>query len=175
MKFSTHFSLALLIATTAGTAALAAPPAKKSTAKAAPAKQHSKPAPAASQGSSAAFNNYANQIRGKMANSWTVPSGTNHVTLTIDVAQDGSVNNLTLSSSPKNTEAEQKANDAFNSAQPLQSLPSGVSAATITAVFNSKADQWEHSADISVKIDPKSASTAGGEGEKKEEPQGDKK
>jgi TonB family protein len=115
----------------------------------------------AQAGSSAALNGYANDLRQKMSKTWVYPQGTdkatakNHVTLKITVNQDGSVSNLNLESNPKNAEAEQKANDAFNSAQPLSALPSGVSEATITAVFDSEADQWDtKGASIAIKIDP---------------------
>ncbi len=108
----------------------------------------------ANAGNNAAFNNYANQMRQKMGAKWDYPSGNNHVTLTVTVAQDGGVNDFSLTSNPKNTEAEQKANDAFNSAQPLQPLPTGVSSAKLTINFNSQADQWDSKADIAVRIDP---------------------
>ncbi len=95
-----------------------------------------------------------------MSTAWQFPSCNNQVTLTVEVASDGSVSNLSLSSSPKNTEAEQKANDAFNAAQPLAALPSGCAGATITCMFESKADQWDSHANISVKLDPKAVPAA---------------
>lgn len=173
MKVSRQILLALILITSSLSSALAAPPAKKSTAKAPAAKPAKAAASApAAGGNSAVYNDYANQMRQKMANNWNYPNGTNHVTLVVEVAQDGSVSNLTLSSSPKNTEAEQKANDAFNSAQPLQPLPSG-NGATITCVFDSKADQWDSKANISVKIDPAkspaAAAPAGDSGKQEEE------
>lgn len=104
-----------------------------------------------------ALNSYADQMRNKMGAKWDYPSGNNSVTLVVKVSQDGSVSDLSLSSSPKNTEAEQKANDAFNSAQPLQALPGGTAAAVITCKFDSQADQWNSKANISVRIDPQKA------------------
>lgn len=163
MKISKQLLLfASLLAALSTAYATAAPQAKKATGAHKPAASAGKAAPAqaASGGSSAAFNTYATQLRGKMGNNWQPPEGKHHVTLTIQVAQDGSVSNLTLASSPKSNEAEQKANDAFNSAQPLQALPSGCSGATISAVFDSQADQWDHKASISVKIDPAKSAPA---------------
>lgn len=169
MKVSAKILLAFLAITfLASTSAMAAPTAKPAAKKAA-----AKPAPAKSGGggggSNPAFNSYADQMRAKMANNWNYPSGNNSVTLTVKVGQDGSVSDLSLSSSPKNTEAEQKANDSFNSAQPLQPLPSGTTAAVITCQFNSEADQWNSKANISVRIDPQKTEAPAGSEEKKDE------
>jgi hypothetical protein len=137
-------------------AASAAPPGKKASSKPAAAAKQNKPAQSAPSGaSSAELNSYANNMRQKMAASWNYPAGNNKVTLKVEVAGDGSVSNMTLDSTPKNADAEQKANDAFNAAQPLSGLPSGITAATITCQFDSNADQWSAGkANISVKIDP---------------------
>ena len=169
MKVASILTATLLVSILASASTMAAPakPAAKK-----PAVKPAAKAPAGGGGSSAAFNSYADAMRNKMAGNWNYPSGHNAVTLTVQVSNDGSVSNMTLTSNPKNTEAEQKANDAFNSAQPLQPLPSGTSAATITCQFNSQADQWDSKANISVKIDPQKsaepAAAAAGE-EKKEE------
>jgi hypothetical protein len=167
VRVSTSMIAVFAATTLCQMAAFGAPPAKSTAAKAGAAKKAparpSKASPAAAGhaaapgATSAVYNTYANQLRAKMATGWQFPSGDNHVTLTVEVGSDGSVSNLSLTSSPKNTEAEQKANDAFNSAQPLQALPSNCSGATITCLFDSKADQWDSHANISVKLDPKTA------------------
>ena len=166
MKGTVSITLAFLACISlASTNALAAPPAKSAAkrpaAKPAPARRAGGPAAVGGGGASnASFNSYADQMRNKMGSKWDYPTGNNSVTLTVKVSQDGSVSDLSLSSSPKNTEAEQKANDAFNSAQPLQALPSGTSAAVITCIFNSQADQWNSKANISVKLDPQKSAEA---------------
>lgn len=119
-------------------------------------KQVQKPAaarPAASAQGSPIYNNYVNQLRPKIDKNWNFPTGKNHVVLSVDVAQDGSVSNLVLTSTPKSGEAEQKASDAFNGAQPLPSLPSG-SLAKLVVTFDSQADQWDSKSSISVRMDP---------------------
>jgi TonB family protein len=190
VRLPSQLIIVLLLASTALPVANAAPPAKsppKATAagkKAAPASGAAQKAPAAgcanTGGSSAVLNSYATQLRQKMGNNWNYPDGKNHVTLTVDVVQDGSVSNLTLASTPKNNEAEQKANDAFNSAQPLQPLPAGNAEARITIVFDSQADQWNSKANIAIKIDTKkaeapAAGTSPDNSKKEEEPKSEKK
>jgi len=148
-------AISLLYATsTSASAAPTKPGAKKAPAGA---KSAAPRAGAPSGAPSAALNSYADQMRNKMGAKWDYPSGNNSVTLIVKVSQDGSVSDLSLSSSPKNTEAEQKANDAFNSAQPLQPLPGGTSSAVITCKFDSQADQWNSKANIAVRIDPQKA------------------
>lgn len=174
VKVTAKFMLAFLACTTLASATAIAAPTAKPVAK----KATSKAAPAKSGGgggggvSNAAYNSYADQMRTKMGSKWDYPSGNNSVTLTVHVDQSGGVSDLNLSSSPKNTEAEQKANDAFNSAQPLQALPAGLAAAIITCQFNSQADQWNSKANISVKIDPQKSAeppaAAGSSEEKKD-------
>lgn len=172
VKFPQLFLLVLMIAAAAAPTPSSAAPAAK---KAAPAKRpatNAKPSQPTS-GNNAALNNYATQLRQKMGGGWNYPAGNNHVTLTVKVSQEGSVSDMSLSSNPKHNEAEQKANDAFNSAQPLQALPAGVSAATITILFDSQADQWDGKGNISVKIDPVKSETPANDnsssGENKEE------
>lgn len=158
MKVSGPVMFALCLSIASITFAQAAPPAKKGNSKPAAAPRQNKPAQAAPGGAnSAELNNYANKMREKMAGSWNYPPGNNKVTLKVEIAQDGSVSNLSLDSTPKNADAEQKANDAFNAAQPLPALPSGVSGATITCMFESNADQWGGKANVAVKIDPAKA------------------
>ncbi|MBP7862874.1 TonB C-terminal domain-containing protein [bacterium] len=68
---------------------------------------------------------YLDRLREKMDKHWYLADGTNHVVIKATVAANGSVDNVELSSSPKNEAAEQAANEAFLKAQPLESLPSG--------------------------------------------------
>lgn len=135
------------------------------TATAAPAKPAQKAAPAkaaASSPGSPIYNSYVNQLRPKIDKAWNFPTGKNHVVLSVDVAQDGSVSNLVLNSTPKSGEAEQKASDAFNAAQPLPSLPSS-STAKLEVTFDSQADQWDSKSSVAVKMDPvKGSGSSGG-------------
>lgn len=68
---------------------------------------------------------YLDRLREKMDKHWYLADGTNHVVIKATVAANGTVDNVELSSSPKNEAAEQAANEAFLKAQPLESLPSG--------------------------------------------------
>ncbi|MBX9568736.1 MAG: TonB C-terminal domain-containing protein [Candidatus Obscuribacterales bacterium] len=129
---------------------------------AAPTKQAAKAAPpkaATSAPGNPIYNNYVNQLRPKIDKNWNFPTGKNHVVLSVDVAPDGSVSNLVLTSNPKSGEAEQKASDAFNSAQPLPSLPSG-SSAKLEVTFDSQADQWDSKSSIGVRMDPVKGSSS---------------
>lgn len=74
---------------------------------------------------SSAAGAYLDRLREKMDKHWYLADGTNHVVIKATVAANGSVDNVELSSSPKNEAAEQAANEAFLKAQPLESLPSG--------------------------------------------------
>lgn len=89
----------------------------------------------------AACSSYLDRLRSKMDSNWYLPDGTNHVTIKATVGQNGSVDNVEISSSPKSESAEQAANEAFLKAQPLESLPSG-SGERVKLVldFNSFAD-----------------------------------
>lgn len=161
MKVSGPVIIALCLFIASAAASFAAPAAKKPASKTAAAPRQNKGTQSAAN--SADLNSYANQMRQKMAASWNYPAGNNKVTLKVEVAADGSVSNLTLDSAPKNTDAEQKANDAFNAAQPLTALPSGLSGARITCQFDSSADQWSAGkANIAVKIDPAKSSAPAG-------------
>ncbi len=68
---------------------------------------------------------YLDRLREKMDKHWYLADGTNHVVIKATVSANGTVDNVELSSSPKNEAAEQAANEAFLKAQPLESLPSG--------------------------------------------------
>ena len=74
---------------------------------------------------SSAAGSYLDRLREKMDKHWYLADGTNHVVIKATVGANGSVDNVELSSSPKNEAAEQAANEAFLKAQPLESLPSG--------------------------------------------------
>jgi TonB family protein len=74
---------------------------------------------------SSAAGSYLDRLREKMDKHWYLADGTNHVVIKATVAANGTVDNVELSSSPKNEAAEQAANEAFLKAQPLESLPSG--------------------------------------------------
>lgn len=84
-----------------------------------------KKVPIQSKFNNAACSSYLDRMRSKMDNNWYLPDGTNHVTIKAVVGQNGSVDNVEISSGPKNETAEQAANEAFLKAQPLESLPSG--------------------------------------------------
>jgi TonB family protein len=134
------------------TAKPAAKPAAKrpAAAKAAPAANHA----ASDAALTAGFNAYLNTLRGKLDKNWYVADGKNHVTLTADVAADGTVTNLNLASSPSDTKAEQAASDAFNASQPLTSLPGGVQSVKLTLTFDSTADpHGDSSRNIGSKVD----------------------
>jgi len=74
---------------------------------------------------SSAAGAYLDRLREKMDKHWYLADGTNHVVIKATVLANGSVENVELTSTPKNESAEQAANEAFLKAQPLESLPSG--------------------------------------------------
>lgn len=162
MKVAALIPVATTLVLSCAAGCKAAPPVKKS----APGSKQAKSC--SSTNCSAALNSYADRVRSKIGKNWNFPSGNNNVSIKVDLAQDGSVSNLNFSSSPKNAEAEQKAAEAFNSAQPFEALPSGCPAATMTCIFDSRADQWNSKANVSIKLDPRSASQDAGETKKPE-------
>jgi len=85
--------------------------------------QKTKPMPSSFNSSAAGA--YLDRLREKMDKHWYLADGTNHVVIKAIVLSNGSVENVELSSKPKNESAEQAANEAFLKAQPLESLPSG--------------------------------------------------
>jgi TonB family protein len=89
---------------------------------------------------SAAYTAYINRLRAKLENKWYLADGRNKVTLSVTVSNDGSVTDLELTSTPRNTQAEQAASDAFNQCQPLETLPAGSSPVKLALVFESFAD-----------------------------------
>jgi hypothetical protein len=113
----------------------------------------SRPAPAAHKtpvsaaankgGAGTAANNaYINRLRGKLMDNWHVlmQDGKNHVVITAVVNADGTVQDMQITSSPKNQSAEQAGNEAFAKIQPLEALPSGSGQAKLTLTFDSTSD-----------------------------------
>lgn len=142
-----------------------AKPAAKPVKKAGPAK--AAPCAPQAQQSSAAYNAYLGRMRDKLDKNWYVADGKNHVTLSCNVASDGSVTGLTLTSSPSDTKAEQAASDAFNASQPLEAPPGG-KAVKLTLTFDSTADpHGDSTRSIGAKLDPikeEAKSEGGGSG-----------
>lgn len=107
-----------------------------------------------------AYKSYVGNLQPKIGKAWNYPNGKNHVVLSVMIASDGSASELNLSSTPKNTEAEQAANDAFNQSQPLPALPSDSPPCRITITFDSSADpHGDAKANFYIKLDvlPKTA------------------
>lgn len=105
--------------------------------------------------SQAAIRSYCNQTWSKIISKWLLADGNNHVTITSEVSSDGSLGDLAVTSSPKSAEAEAAAINALQESKPLNLLPSGMSRAKITIVFDSKADpHGDSSSSGSVRLDP---------------------
>ncbi|MBN8661228.1 MAG: TonB family protein [Candidatus Obscuribacter phosphatis] len=113
-------------------------------------------APSQSSGASqAAIRAYCNQTWSKIIGKWLLADGNNHVTITCEISSDGSLGDLSVTSSPKSAEAEAAAINALQESKPLNLLPSGMSRAKITIVFDSKADpHGDSSSSGSVRLDP---------------------
>ncbi|MBX9939492.1 MAG: hypothetical protein K2Y32_09575 [Candidatus Obscuribacterales bacterium] len=113
-------------------------------------------APSQSGGASqAAIRAYCNQTWSKIISKWLLADGNNHVTITSEISSDGSLGDLSVTSSPKSAEAEAAAINALQESKPLNLLPSGMSRAKITIVFDSKADpHGDSSSSGSVRLDP---------------------
>lgn len=138
------------------------------TAKNTPGKNQIKSGPAKkiqipSKFNNAACSSYLDRLRSKMDSNWYLPDGTNHVTIKATVGQNGSVDNVEITSSPKSESAEQAANEAFLKAQPLESLPSGSGERVkLVLEFNSFADPHGDSRrTISSRIEEVRESSAG--------------
>lgn len=102
-----------------------------------------------------AYNAYIGALRAKVDNNWYLADGRNKVIIALHVAPDGSVTDLDITSTPKNSEAEQAASDAFNKAQPLPALPAGSPPVKLTLTFTSTADpHGDNDRDISGLIEP---------------------
>lgn len=103
----------------------------------------------------AAFNAYLDRLRAKLLHSWTVPDGKNHVVVTSTVGIDGSVTEVSVTSTPSNAVAEQAASDSFHGAQPLESLPNGHTASRLTCTFDSNADpHGDFTSNVGLHMDP---------------------
>jgi TonB family protein len=101
------------------------------------------------------YNSYLEQLRNKILQFWLLPDGNNHVIISVSLSQDGSVSDLSISSSPSNNLAEQAASDAFNQAQPFPALPSNSQAVRLSVTFDSKADpHGDSTSKLYAKIDP---------------------
>ncbi len=103
---------------------------------------------------SAAYNAYVMQVRPMVLSHWSVPDGTNLVTLTVKVTAEGATSDVVLSSSPKNNAAEQAAQDALTQAQPLPVLPASSPPVELTLTFKSMSDpHGDSSSNLVVKLD----------------------
>lgn len=105
----------------------------------------------------AAYKTYVDGIRPKIYQTWyeKLPFGKYHVTLTVTISPEGSANDMQLSSSPKNSEAEQAASEAFNSAQPLSPLPAGSPACKLVINMDVTASPpAEIKSNFAMKMDP---------------------
>ncbi len=134
---------------------------------AAPAKKPTKPA-AASPANPAApsmalpktqnltpqYNAYVNQLRGKLNSGWNYPDGKHHVVIQCVLSADGAVSDFQISSSPKSSAAEEAANQAFNQAQPFESLPGNTPSARLTLNFDSTSSQHESSSNLNTHLEP---------------------
>lgn len=135
---------------------------------AAPAKKPAKPAAAASpdvaappsmpmpktQNLTPQYNAYANQLRGKLNGAWNYPDGKHHVVIQCVLSADGAVSEFQISSSPKSSAAEEAANQAFNQAQPFESLPGNTPSARLTLNFDSTSSQHESSSNLKTHLEP---------------------
>ncbi len=91
----------------------------------------------------------------KVSSKWLVPDGSNHVVLTTELASDGSYGDISVTSSPKNQEAEAAAMTALDQSKPLDLLPTGMARGKMTITFDSKADpHGDCSSGGSVRLDP---------------------
>jgi hypothetical protein len=112
------------------------PAARGAARPAAKAPQNSAPA---GKNNTAAYTAYLARLRGKLITHWDVPNGKNKVTLSTVVNADGSVGDVSLSSAPKNADAEIAGSEAFAKSQPLETVPGGGQVKLILT-FESSAD-----------------------------------
>jgi TonB family protein len=107
------------------------------------------------------FSQYANMVYKKVYSVWDYAEGKNSVVLTVVVDQDGTLGDISTSSSPKNENAERAASAALTQAQPLGPLPTGSSPkAKLIMTFNSSSDQHNSNATLLVKMEPIEGATA---------------
>lgn len=110
-----------------------------------------------------AYNAYLGKLQNRVLSKWNtlLADGRNNVTLAATINTDGSVQNVTMHSTPSNPTAEQAALDAFNGSQPLDALPSGSSPVVITFVFTSTSDpHGDSNSSMSAKMAPVTAPSA---------------
>lgn len=135
-----------------------------------------------------AYKSYVEAIRQRIYNTWyeKLPlDGKNHVLMTVIISPDGSAGDMQLTSTPKNGAAEQAAQEAFNSVQPLSPLPSGSPACKLTVTMDSTGyPPADVKTNFAIKMDPVSggsytpaapASAPEPKEEPKEEPKADDK
>lgn len=91
---------------------------------------------------SAPYNAYTNKLHQGIYPKWDamLVAGKNHVVLEALVAQDGQVSEMTATSTPSNSQAEEVAKSAFGQMQPLDALPAGAPAARLVITFDSTYD-----------------------------------
>ncbi|MBX9878966.1 MAG: TonB C-terminal domain-containing protein [Candidatus Obscuribacterales bacterium] len=155
------FLSSLIVLSLSAVQAYAAPAKKAAPAKAAPAKAAPAAAPMApnmpmpkTQNLTPQYNAYATQLRSKLNTNWNYPDGKNHVTIQCVLSADGIVSDFQISSSPKSAAAEEAANQAFNQAQPLDSLPGNTPSARLTLTFDSTSSQHESSSNLKTHLEP---------------------
>jgi hypothetical protein len=105
-------------------------------------------------------NSYLARLRDKLDQYWDLPDGRNRVTITTTLGADGVANDIGVVSAPSNQEAEQRANEAFAKAQPMESLPASAGEKVkLTIVFESFADpHGDTNRNISTQLDPVASS-----------------
>lgn len=105
---------------------------------------------------SAIYNAYIARLRGKIANSWFLPDGNNHVVITAVVNADGSTGDVNIVSTPKDPPAEAAATEAFTKGQPFEPLPKELKGAgKLVVTFDSKVDpHGDSSSNVTFKLDP---------------------
>lgn len=113
----------------------------------------------------AAYTAYLARLRGKLLNYWDVPNGKNRVTLSTVVNADGSIGDVSLSSAPKNADAEIAGSEAFAKSQPLEAVPGG-GQVKLVLTFESSADpHGDSNSNVYTQIVPipvaKTSSSAG--------------
>lgn len=102
------------------------------------------------------YNAYLTRLRGKVLPNWDYPPGKFHVVLQAIVNADGSVGEITATSSPHGDAAEKAASAAFSQAQPLEHLPEkSTPTARITINFDSSYDpHGDSNSNMSARLDP---------------------
>lgn len=103
---------------------------------------------------------YLSRLRAKLLNNWSVPNGKNRVVLSTTINADGSVGDVSLTSTPKSADAEIAGSEAFAKSQPLEALPGG-GQAKLVLTFESSADpHGDSSSNVYTQIIPVAATKA---------------